>query len=162
LLGGNLDEVRIRLPDRVEAGLDAAHVVHVLDRPLLARRNDQPPLVVGLRHLRDKLQRRSARGLVAGGWRLVTGRWRPLTGVRRLATDRRVRHLDVDERAQAVVLAEVAARRLVARRAIGDAPYRVEPDEARAVAVRVQPARFDGRADRARLAAVLVHDDLRL
>src|SRR5690348_10675041 len=75
---------------------------------------------------------------------------------------RTVGHLDIDERAQAVVLAEIAARRLVSRRSIRDPPNGVEPDEARAVAGAVQTARLHGRADGARLAAMLVDDDLGL
>src|SRR4030095_8575047 len=74
----------------------------------------------------------------------------------------RRRHLDMDEGPQAVVLAEVAARRLVAGRPIGDPAYGVEANEPRPLTALIEPPDFDCRADGAGLAAVLVHDDLGL
>jgi hypothetical protein len=66
----------------------------------------------------------------------------------------------VDERTQAVVLAEVAARVLVARRAVLDIAHRIEPDEGGLAAVAPQTQRLDARPNGARLPAVFVHDDL--
>ena len=140
VLRGNLDEVRIGLLDGVEACLDAAHRVDVFDRPLFAGGDNQALLVGRLRHLRHELD------------------WRGL----RFDRHDVIAHLDVDERAQAVVLAEVASRRLVARGAIRDAPHRFQTDELRTVTVVPQSAGFHRRTNRAGLAAVFVHDDFRL
>src|SRR6185295_10970688 len=67
----------------------------------------------------------------------------------------------VDKRAQAVVLAEVAASVLVAGCAVRNITHGVKPDKAGRSAVAPQPQRLDTRPDRARFAAVLVHDNLR-
>src|SRR5215467_10297954 len=69
---------------------------------------------------------------------------------------------NVDERTQAVILAEVAARVFVTRGSVLDLSYRIESDEGRLLAVAPQTQRFLGGADRARLSAVLVHDNFRL
>ncbi len=71
-------------------------------------------------------------------------------------------HLDVDEGAQALVLAEVAARRPRCGGLVGDLGHRIEADEAALLPVLVQAHRFERRADRARLAGVLVHRDVGL
>ena len=69
---------------------------------------------------------------------------------------------DVDKSSQAIVLAEIAARSLVARRPVFDFPYCIQADEGRTLTVPPQAQRFLRRADCAGLSAVLVHDDFRL
>ena len=69
---------------------------------------------------------------------------------------------NVDEGAQAVVLAEMAARIFVARGAVFDLANGIEADEGGLQAVAPQAQRFLRRTDRAGFAAVLVHDDFRL
>ena len=71
-------------------------------------------------------------------------------------------HGHINERAQAIVLAEIAARIFVAGGAVADVLDRIETDEGSAVAVLVETNGFDASADRARLAAVLMDDDFRL
>ena len=71
-------------------------------------------------------------------------------------------HGHVNEGAQAVVLAEIAARVFVARGAVADVLNGIEPDEGGAMTVLVETNGFDRRADCARLAAVFVNDDFRL
>ena len=66
---------------------------------------------------------------------------------------------DVDECAQAIVLAEIAARCFVARGAVFDLADGIEANECRLLAIPPQAQRFLRRADCARFAAVLVHDD---
>src|ERR1035438_1174449 len=67
--------------------------------------------------------------------------------------------IHVDEGAQAVVLAEIAAGIFIPRGAISDLLYRIESDEGSAMAVLVEANDLHARSDCARLAAVLVHDD---
>ena len=68
--------------------------------------------------------------------------------------------LDVDERAQALVLAEVAAGGFVAGGLVAESSDTAsEPDEGGLPAVVPQPPGFERRADRAGFAAMLVHDD---
>ena len=55
LVRGDVDEIRIRVLDLVEAGLDALHVVDVFDRALFAGGDDQPLLVRLQRNLGDFL-----------------------------------------------------------------------------------------------------------
>ena len=115
--------------------LDLPHLVDILHRALFAGGDDQPLRPDLERHLRLR-------------WRLVV----------------RVAHrgLDVDKRAQALVLAEVAARRFVARGLVQDLRARVQADKRAHATVVPQPSGFERRANRARLAAVLVHDHFRL
>src|ERR1700733_14598684 len=70
--------------------------------------------------------------------------------------------VDIDERAQAVVLAEVAARVLIAGCAIEVVFDRSQTDEARLPAVRPEPQCFLGSADRTGFTAMFVDNDLRL
>src|ERR1051326_7856257 len=69
--------------------------------------------------------------------------------------------LDVDERAQALVLAEIAARRLIARGLVLNLRAGFETDERALAAVVPQAAGFECGTDPPRLAAMLVDDDLR-
>ena len=136
LVGSDIDEVGILLLHRVESGLDAAHRADVFHLSLFAGRDDQAALAGLQRHLRlEDRQRR-------GGIELVV-----------------ISGFHVDEGAQAVVLAEVAARLFTAGGAIADLHHRIDADERCAMAVLVKANGFDARADRARLAAMLVHDD---
>ncbi len=95
------DEIGVRLLHRVEAALDLAHVVHVLDGALLAGGDDD-----ALRLRRLLFGCADARGVRLLGALLVD------EGLGAFARGAGRRH--VDERAQALVLAEVAARALVA------------------------------------------------
>src|SRR5262249_14934923 len=124
------------------------HVVDVLDGPLLAGGDDEALFIHLQRHPALDLARR-----------------------RRLYLEQRqggrsfflAPCLYVDERAHALVLAEIAARVLVARRAILDRLDLVEADERGALALLgVQAMGLDRTADGAGLAAELVDEDLRL
>ena len=68
---------------------------------------------------------------------------------------------DVDEGAQAIVLAEIAAGGFVAGGAVFDFANRIEADEGRALAVAPQAERFLRSANGAGFTAMLVHDNLR-
>src|ERR1017187_5618682 len=70
-----------------------------------------------------------------------------------------VADIHVDEGAQAIVLAEIAAGIFVPRGAIADLLYRIESDEGSALAVLVETNDLHACSDRARFAAMLVHDD---
>src|SRR5204863_4694570 len=93
---------RVGLLHLVEIALDAAHLLDVFDGALLAGGDDQA--------LRAFLERDfGLRGALIVGWNLVG--------------------LDVDERAQALVLAEVAARGFLARGLVLDVGAGVQTDE---------------------------------
>ena len=130
-LGRYLDKVGIGLLDLVQTPLDLAHVVDALDGALLAGGDDEA--------LRAGLQRNLGlhRGLVV-----------------------RIHHrgLHVDERAQALILAEVTAGSFLARGLVTDLRDGVHPDEGGHAAVVPQAARFERGTDGAGLAAVLVDD----
>ena len=70
--------------------------------------------------------------------------------------------VDIDEGAQAVVLAEVAARVFVASGAVSNVGYGFESNEGCLLAVRPEPQSFLRCADGSGFAAVFVHDDLGL
>jgi hypothetical protein len=147
VLGGGGGEVGEVLLDPVEARLDLLHRVDVLDLALLAGGDDQAlgrdGLIRGLLLLADLEE-------LAGGHALL--------GL--LGGDLEV---DVDEGAQALVLAEVAAGALVALLAEGDGVDLVEADPAgRWPRSLVHAPDLEGGADRPRLAAVLVHDHVGL
>src|SRR5262249_7151135 len=130
--------VRIGGFGRIHPLLDHLHVIDVFDQPPLARVADDQTL--DSRQDRDlRLARRLRRRH------------------RNLAVD-----LDVDEGPQTFVLAEIAARVLVAVSVVRDLPDLIQPDEARLQTVLPEPDRLDGGADRARLAAMFVDDDPRL
>src|SRR5215813_3334313 len=122
----DLHEIGIGLLDLVEIALDPAHLFDVFDRALFTGSNDQALRTRFQRHLRFH------------GWLVV-----------------RVDHagLHVDERPQALVLAEVAAGTLVARRLVLNVRTGFESDEGGLAAVVPQAARLQRRADRARFAA---------
>ena len=132
-----VDEVRIFVLNLVEPRLDVLHVVDIFDHALFAGGDDQALLAVHERNLGDFLDRHK-RQIVFG------------------------RGSHVDESAQAIVLAEIAARGFIARGAVFDFTHRLESDERRLQSVAPQPQRFHRRADRARFAAVLVDDDFGL
>ena len=134
-LGRDLHQVGVFLLDGVNVALDDAHLLHVFDSSLFAGGDDQALRAVSERDL----------GLH-----------------RRLVIRVRGSGLDVDEGAQALVLAEVAARGFVARGGEGDGGDLVEADEGGLLAVLPQAHRFEGAADGAGFAAVLVHDDVGL
>src|SRR5271165_3141549 len=136
---GQVDEVRVILFRRVQPRLDVLHVVHLFDGALFAG-GDNQALLAGLEgdFCLDNL---------ADGDEVVLG---SIAGTY------------VDKRAQAIVLAEVTACVFVASGAIGDVANRVQPDEAGTAAVAIEASGLDGGADCARLAAMLVHDNLRL
>ncbi len=131
--GGHRHQVRRTLLHRVLGGLDVAHVPDVLGRSLLAPGHDEAAV--------DRL--------------VDVGRH--LSRPRGARADR-----DVDERAHALVLAEVAPRAVVALGLELDALGRVEADEGRLAPLPPQADGFEARADGAGLAAVLVEDDVRL
>ena len=124
LLGGHFDEVRVFLLDLVEFALDAAHLFDVFDRALFAGRDDQALGAHFERHF----------GLH-----------------RRLVVDIDYIGLDVDEGAQALVLAEVAARGLVARGLVADVLAGVETDEGALAAIVPEAPGLESRANGARL-----------
>ena len=68
--------------------------------------------------------------------------------------------MHVDEGAQAVILAEIAAGILIARSAIADALDRVEPNKCSLVSILVEAHCLHASSNRAGFAAVLVDDDL--
>src|ERR1039457_7478221 len=70
-----------------------------------------------------------------------------------------VADIHVDEGAQAIVLAEIAAGIFVAGGAIADLLYRIESNEGSAMAVLVETNDLHACADCARLAAMLVHNN---
>src|ERR1017187_6783065 len=134
-LGRHFHEVRVGLLDLVEVALDVAHFLDVLHRAFFARGDDQA--------LRTGFQRNL--GL----------RWPFVVDVNDVG-------LDVDERAQALVLAEVAAGGFFARGLVIDVRAGVEADERRLPAVVPEAPGFQPRADRAGLATVLVNNDVGL
>src|SRR5262245_10687951 len=134
-----LDEVRVGGLGRVHTFFDHAHVVDVFDQsPLAGVADDQSFDARQDRYLRF------ARLLLH--FQLIWG----------------ARNLHVDEGAQAFVLAEVTPRVLVAVSVVADLLDIVQSDEARLPPVIPEPDGFDGRANRARFAAVLVDGDARL
>ena len=70
--------------------------------------------------------------------------------------------IDVDEGAQAIILAEVAARGFVARGAVLNLADRVQADESCLLAISPEPQGFLGRANGAGFSTMFVHNDLRL
>ncbi len=70
-------------------------------------------------------------------------------------------HIDIDEGAQAIVLAEIAPGIFIARGAVANVGHSFQPDERRLLAVRPQTQSLLRGANGARFAAVLVHDNLR-
>src|SRR5580765_4099285 len=124
-------------PNGVKPSLDLFHVVEILDRSLFAGRDDQALLAVHQWDLRD---------LLDGDEALVVLRCRA----------------NVDERAETVVLAEVAARIFVARGAVFDFADGLQANKSCLLAIAPQPQRFLRSTDRTRFAAMLVDDDLRL
>ncbi len=134
LAGSDVHQIRIGVLDRVQARLDAAHGADVLDLSFFAGGDDQATFSGLQRDLRLKhRQRRSRLEMVAD--------------------------IHVDEGAQAIVLAEIAAGIFVSRGAIADLLYCIESDEGSAVAVLVKTNGLRASADRARLAAMLVHNN---
>src|SRR3954471_23048021 len=123
--------------NRVEPRLDVLHIVDIFHRALFAGGNDQALLAVHERNLRDFLNRHKAE---------IVFRLRA----------------DVDKRSQAIVLAEVAARIFVARRAVLDFAYSVEADESSLLTITPQTQGLLRGANRTGLPTVLVHNDLRL
>src|SRR5215471_7395334 len=130
-LGGDLDEVRVGFLDLVQVALDAAHLLDVFDGALFAGGDDEA--------LRALIERNfGLRGAtVIGGKR---------------------GGLDVDECAQALVLAEVAAGALVARGLVLNGAAGFETDEGGLAAVVPEAAGFARGDDSAGFATVLVDD----
>src|SRR6185437_5812514 len=134
-LGRHFHQIRVLFLDGVNVALDDAHLVHILHRSLFAGGDDQALRALGQRHL-------------GFGGRLVirVGRYR----------------LDVNESAQTLVLAEVAARVLVTGGGEADGSHALQADELGLHAVLPQAHRLEGAADGAGFAAVLVNDHLGL
>src|ERR1019366_1358213 len=131
LLGGDFDEVGVGLLDLVEPALDAAHLFDVFDGALFAGGDDQA--------LRACFQRNLGLG-------------------RALIIQRNQVGLDVDEGAQALVLAEIAARGLFPRGLVLDVGAGVETDEAADAAVIPEASGFECGADGPGFATMLVHN----
>src|SRR5258707_4480150 len=135
LAGREVHEVGIFVFDLVNAGFDVFHVVDIFDQPLFAGCNDQPLFAVHQRNFGDFLNGNECHVIFWSG-------------------------SDSDEGRRAIVLAEVAARAFVARSAILDFSNRIQTAKRRLLAVAPQAHSLRRRADRARLSAELVHDDL--
>ena len=121
--GRDVHKVRIGILQCVKAGLDAAHGVDILNLAFFAGGDNKPAFALLQRNLR--LEDRQRRGLVD------------------------LSHTHVDERAQAVVLAEIAAGVFVARGAIADVLDGLDTDKRSAMPILVEPDRLDSRANRA-------------
>src|ERR1035437_5030014 len=131
LLGGDFDKVGVGLFDLVEPALDAAHLFDVLDGALFAGGDDQA--------LRAGIE-----GDLGLGRALIV-QWNQVG-------------LDVDERAQALVLAEIAAGGLFTRGLVLDVGAGVETDEGADAAVVPEASGFERGADGSGFAAMLVHN----
>ena len=129
--GAEFRHVGVVLFGGVQALLDLAHVGDVFHQALLATVPDDQAL--------DARQ--------DGDFRLLPGF--VCTG-----------DLHVNKRSHALVLAEIAARILAAMRGVSDLLDRFISDETGSMSVLIEPARFDGGADRARFPAVFVNNDV--
>ena len=116
----HIHEVRVLVANVIETRLDVLHLVQIFHRSLFAGGDDQPLLADHQRNLGDPLD----------GHKILY----------RLGAD-------IDEGAQAVVLAEIAARGFVARGAVFDLADRVHSDERSLQAVSPQAQRFLRGAD---------------
>jgi len=123
--------------DGVETGLDVLHVVDVFDGALFAGGDDEALLAVHEGDLGDFLDGHEAEIVFGLG-------------------------ANVDEGAQAVVLAEVAAGIFVAGGAVFDFADGVESDKGRLAALAPKAEGFLGGADRARFTAVFMDDNFGL
>ena len=128
---GDLDKIRIGFLDAIQIPLDLTHVLHVLHCAFLAGGYDQPLGACLERHLGFH------RGTILG-------------------IDQR--GFDIDERAQALVLAEIAAGGFVARCFVGDLRDGVNANECGLPSVVPKAAGFESAAYSTGLAAMLVHD----
>ena len=136
LAGRDVHEVGMFLFDFVEAGFDVLHVVDIFDQALFAGRDDQPLLPMHQRDLGDLLNGNEGHVILGNG-------------------------ADVDECAQAIVLAEIAAGGLVAGRSILDFPHCIQSDERGPLPFLPKAQRFDRSADGSGFAAEFMDDDLR-
>ncbi len=109
------------IPNLVQSGLDVLHLVDVFHRSLFAGGNNQPLLARHQRNFRDPLDGNKV--------------------LHRLGAN-------IDERAQTIVLAEIAARAFVARRAVLNLAHGLQPDECCLLAISPQPQRFLRRSNR--------------
>src|SRR4029077_15942774 len=126
-LRGDVHEVRVSLPELIEACLDVLHVVDIFDESLLASGDDQALLAVHQRDFCDFLD------------------W--YEGQRIGLRDFGCTH--IDESTQAIVLTEIAARGFVARGTVLDFADRLKAYKASDRAVAPQANGFGSRADRA-------------
>src|SRR5277367_539852 len=108
--GGEIHEVGILVFDLVDAGLDVFHVVDIFDQTLFAGGDDQALFAVHQRNLGDFLNGDYAQFIFGCG-------------------------SDIDESAQAVILAEIAAGRFVAGGAVLNFSDSIEADEGCLLAV---------------------------
>src|SRR5580700_6955322 len=131
-LRGDIDKIRMLVPNLVQSGFDVFHFAQIFYRSFFAGGNNQPLLAVHERNLGDALEGHE-----------VFYRFGSY----------------VDEGAQTVVFAEVAAGPFIARCAVLDLADGLEPDERRLLPVAPQTKRFLRGADRPGLSAVLMHDD---
>src|SRR5580704_10882182 len=135
LAGSEVHEVGIFPLDLVETSLDVLHIVDIFDLTLFAGGDDQPLLAMHQRNLGDFLYGNKA--LVVRG-----------------------RGSYIDKGAQTIVFAEMAARLFVSGRAIVDFSYGIQSDKCGLLAIAPKSQQLCGRANRARFATELVHDDL--
>src|SRR5271155_455552 len=134
-LGGDVDVIGVLVSNRIEAGFDVLHVADVFHRALFTRGDDEPLLAKHQRNL----------GYLFDGHEVFYrfGAY-------------------VYKCAQAIIFAEVAARRFVARSTVFDPAHGFEPDKRGPLAVAPQAQRFLRGADGPGFPAVLMHDDFRL
>ncbi len=125
---GDFDKIRVLVFDFIDSGLDVLHIIDIFDQAFFAGGDDQALLAVHERDLGDFLDGHEAQ--------IVLGRG-----------------ADIDERAQAIVLAEIAARSFVARGAVFDLADSLKPDEGSLLAVAPQTQGLDCSADSAGFAA---------
>src|SRR5580704_5326824 len=134
-LRGDIDKIRVLVPDLVQSGFDVFHFAQIFYRSFFAGGNNQPLLAVHERNLGDALEGHEV--------------------LYRFGSH-------VNEGAQTIVLAEIATGRFIARCAVLDLAHGLEPDERRLLPVAPQTQRFLRGADRPGLSAVLMHNDFRL
>src|SRR5580693_10127367 len=137
LAGGEVHEVRIFPLDLIETGLYVLHVVDIFDQTLFAGGDNQPLLAMHQRNLGDFLYGDKAHVI-------------------------RRRGSYIDKGAQTIVLAEMAARLLVARGAVFYFPHSIQSDKRGLQPVAPQAQRLNRRTDGAGFAAEFVNNNFRL
>src|SRR5580692_1107178 len=134
LASSEVYEVWILVFYLVDTGFDLLHVIDIFDQAFFASRDNQALFAVHQRNLRDLLNWNDAQVILGSG-------------------------SDVDECAQTIVLAEVAACGFVARGAVLNFAHRLQSDKASLQAIAPQTDRLDRSSDRSGLSAEFVDDD---